>query len=251
MKTGTRNLPLYSASLLSAIFIVLGSFPGWAISPPPSAKETNQEPPEDPGKEHTFTFFGGTYTRDQLMEDYNRVVGQYGIDPRIRQVKTIKELGGVVIKGTVVQTSGTRVILESKGGDHLVMISKRRGLAPGSTNQFIGVQRNVGYVWRNPEHQRISLPQFTDVTLSPQEFVSHLRKEYAFKNLRHIDNIRKETSLLKKPGNEGSRLPSGFNQGAPGSLEARHYSNLRRGKPGELDARDNSNFKREKSADKP
>ena len=37
MKTGTRNLPLYSASLLSAIFIVLGSFPGWAISPPPSA----------------------------------------------------------------------------------------------------------------------------------------------------------------------------------------------------------------------
>ena len=84
--------------------------------------------------------------------------------------------------------------------------------------------------------------------ISPQEFVTHLRKEYEFKNLKHIENVRKETSLMRKPGSEGNRNSTGFRQGAPGTVDARDNSNFRRAKPGELEARDHSNFKREKSA---
>jgi len=163
---------------------------------------------ESGNPESTYVIAGGTYKRSEVWEAFRTAQSNYGVDSRTGEFQELKKMGAVRLTGEVVRRSGSRLILKThKAGLVSVMVRNGHRVDPASTTTFSLVKRSSSISERMAGGERVSMDQYTDVTLQPRDFLGALNDGKKLKGVK-LKPVESRNERLKR----SNRTDSGFDR---------------------------------------
>lgn len=149
---------------------------------------------------------GRLWSDEVLRAAYGRIRTMYAVDQTSRTIVPAPALLAGPLRGVVVDTaSDRRLIIRSDRGLAAVQCRTILPVAPGEVVELMVAESGTPwYAYRTEERERVRIPQYIEVTLSYDAFVTSLQRGRHYPELPELGTRESRRGLFRTRRVEGN-----------------------------------------------